>query len=155
MTDLAARQMVEAHVPSWVKIGVFKREQEDGKPLAVLYLPWDPAPRSANRTRGRHWSHRHQESTDAEMPALWAYREAGNPCFDFPVDVETLVFRQRAMDDDNALSGLKPLRDQLCRLGLLPDDSGEWWRNAGVWMFAHVSYRQAWSVLVIRAREDA
>ena len=58
--DAAAREMVET-VPPWVRLGVVQRLAADPDALAVIYCPWDPAPRSANRTRGRHWATRHQE----------------------------------------------------------------------------------------------
>lgn len=159
--DAAARKMVEDTVPAWVRLAVEKRNSDarwqegDKRPaLAVLYAPWDPEPRAANKTRGKHWGQRAHESEDAAVVALWTMRAAGEPMFAIPVDVETLVFRAAEMDDDNAISGLKPLRDHLVRRGLLPDDSPQWWRNAGVWMHANSAYRQAWTVLIVRERAD-
>lgn len=155
-TDATARKLVEQYVPSWAKLGVARREQEDGKPLAVIYLPWDPGIHSANRTRGRHWIARvlAGETEDAANAALWGYRAAGEPKFTQPVDVETLVFRQREMDDDNLLSGLKHCRDALVRLELLPGDESRWWRNAGLFLHCHKEYRPVWTVLILRARKE-
>ena len=112
-------------VPALVKLGAAAWETDE--PLqAVFFVPYDPAPASANRTRGQHWSARHRETETAQQAAMWAYRAAGDPVLSCPVVVDLLVFRSRTMDDDNAQSGLKHVTDYLFKGRALPDDSRRW-----------------------------
>jgi hypothetical protein len=152
MTDAATRQMLET-VPAWVRLGVDARLQAESGALAVIYGPYDPAPRSPNKRR--HWSAKTADVEPIQLAALWAYRAAGSPVLTCAVDVETLAFRRHEMDDDNLIAGVKPYRDELVRRGLFPSDEPQHWRNVGVFQHVNASYRPPWLVLILRARKGA
>lgn len=147
-----------AQVPAPVLLAAKQHAPEDA--LAVLVLPFDPGPHSANKQLGKHWGQRAKEDCEpAQLAALIGYRGADDPQLQEPVSVAVLLLRGREMDDDNALLALKPARDLLCRpdvMGrarLLPDDSAVWWRYSGVDQIINKQlFPKGWTVLVVRRR---
>lgn len=120
-----------------------------------LYVPYDPAPASANRTRGRHWGVRQAETDRAHLAAAWAWCEAGQPAINEPVTVDLVVFRERRMDDDNLLSGLKSVRDYLFHR-ITPDDSAKWLVYGTVRQVTGTRWAggRAWTVFVVKRRSE-
>jgi hypothetical protein len=45
---------------------------------------------------------------------------------DCKLRVTITIYHKRFYDDDNAISGLKPILDSLVALGIIKDDSPEW-----------------------------
>ena len=123
----------------------------------VLWVPWDPARSSQNRTRGKHWTARAEQDGDAALAALWAYREAGDPVLGVPVDVDALILRGTLMDDDNVWSGLKHVRDVLFKNRITPDDSPRWVRCGRAEQAPAACWKGAacWTVLFVRERRVA
>ena len=121
----------------------------------VLWVPWDPARSSANRTRGSHWSKRAELDAVATQAALWAYNAAGDPVLGVPVVVDALILRGTVMDDDNVWSGLKHVRDVLFSGRITPDDSARWVRCGRVEQAPGREWKDAacWTVLFVREHE--
>lgn len=149
----------ERQIPSPVLLAAAQHSQGEGVP-AVLVLPFDCGPHSANRQLGKHWGQRTKEDVaPAQVAALVGYRGAGDPQLHEPVTVNVVLLRSKAMDDDNAILALKPARDLLCRpdvMGrprLLPGDGPEWFAYGGVKQVVNAKlFPQGWTVLVVRRR---
>lgn len=118
-----------------------------------LFVPWDAGRTSANQTRGRHWSKLHSEQQEAELAALWAWREAGDPVLNAPLVVDTLLFRGALLDEDNARSGCKQVSDFLFKGRLVPDDSARWVQWGTLTQLPGREYaRHPWTVFLVRPR---
>lgn len=155
-------------IPAAVKLGAERAAGESEGVLAVLFLPFDPAASSANRTRGRHWGERGEDEETAQTAAAWAHRIAGDPVLAEPVTVDILCFRVREMDDDGITSGLKAARDWLFgrrpgkrALGvagrpgrMVTDDRPEFmaWGSVSQATARCFAGSAAWTVLIVRRR---
>jgi len=159
-----------------VEVRLAARASVEGAPaIAVVFVPYDAGRANPNRLGGKHWSRRHSEADPAQLAAMWGYREAGDPTNDRPVTVELVSFRERSLDDDNLLAGLKAVRDYLfgkVRAGgtleslkgsrmvpgrLAPDDSREWVEyRLPVRMVTGPQWKgpKAWTVFIVRLREE-
>ena len=101
----------------------------------TLVVPWDPVRLSPNKRL--HYQERARLVKVARAAALFAWRQAGQPRQEEPVEVQIIVRRGRVMDPDNALGGVKACLDQLLSYrhdgcGMVPDDSSQWIRFAPV-----------------------
>lgn len=94
------------------------------KPLARITVPWDVQRTSPNQRQ--HWRQRAKLTKLARDRARLAWAVAGRPQVPaeaLPVRVSLIVRRARVIDEDNAISGSKALRDGLFNDALTPKDS--------------------------------
>lgn len=121
--------------------------------LLVLTVPWDPNRLSNNRRL--HWRRRHEENQLAKLAAWAGWHEAGEPGgLGAPVGIRLIVRRGRAIDIDNAITGMKPCLDFLFNKRLTPDDSPKWVRFDGVTFEVGGAWRGKEEVIVICERRS-
>jgi hypothetical protein len=143
---------MDSQVPVEVRLAALAWKSEHD--ICVLFVPYELQHSNPNRTRGRHWKQAEAASDTAHAAALWAYREADDPVNAEPVHVDYLVFRERVLDDDNAVAALKPVRDALFKGRLAPDDSTRYVRNGEVRFITGARWRpnNAWVAVFVRRR---
>ena len=89
-----------------------------------IVVPWDVSRTSANNiVRLRNPYARARLYKRAKDVARYAWMAAGRPTLAPPVKVDIVVRRGRRLDDDNAVSGCKQLRDAIFTDGVTPTDA--------------------------------
>ena len=111
-------------------------------PIVVL-VEFDPNRTSLNQPI--HFRERHRRNLAANEFAKLGWMKAGKPRFNGLVVADVLVRRGRALDQDNILTGLKPVLDGLVRCGMLEGDSATLFR----WRSVDQETGKAW-----RGREE-
>jgi hypothetical protein len=125
-----------------------------GEVLFRITVLWDPNRYNPNRLGRMHAAAKTRLKNAARDRAALCYGACGRPKAGGPVDVEIVLRRGRALDDDNAVAALKPVRDVLFNDAITPDDSERWVRYLPV----RQEIAAAWKgreevVFVVRARE--
>lgn len=140
----------ECQIPPPVLLATRRREADA---LAVIFLPWTPLGRSANVALRKHWAKNLEEHEPAQLAALWGHRAADDPRLEEPCDVYVLVIRREAvpLDDDNLYLALKPVRDALISLKMLPQDTPGWWLYRGVEQITYPMH-YGWTVMFFLPR---
>lgn len=94
----------------------------------VVRVEWDVNRLNPNFISRLHWGAITTRKNGARYAAKVAWLQAGRPRVEVPVDVEVVVRRGRALDDDNAWAALKWVRDVLFKDAITVDDSPRWVR---------------------------
>jgi hypothetical protein len=112
-----------------------------------ITLPIDPNLTSPNRNPG--WRKLAKLKSIAHTTARICWVKAGRPQVDFPIIVHYIVRRGTAMDDDNIIAGLKPVRDGLFKDAITPDDSAVWVKTGDVTQEIGPMWKKAPEVIAI------
>lgn len=97
--------------------------------LCRLTIPVDPNLTSLNRRY--HWTRMAKAKKSAYDTARWCWenlRRTDGHLFisPTPVRVSLIVRRGRVIDNDNIVSGMKPIMDALFNHAITPSDSAAW-----------------------------
>src|ERR1051326_1890779 len=96
-------------VPS-VAASIVVPENKD-KCSIVITVPWDAA--RLHKNKRLNLFVRRELCRQARLVAQAAYRRAGSPRFEVPVQVAVTLRRARALDGDSCLTGLHQIVDEL------------------------------------------
>lgn len=96
--------------------------------ICRITVLWDPNLTTPNRTSRIHWGQMTKLKNRSKEAAKLGWLASGSPEAAGPVQVSMIVRRERVMDEDNIISGLKWVRDTLFNgrkngYGVTPDDS--------------------------------
>lgn len=126
-----------------------------GELLFQVTVLWDPNRFNPNRLGRMHPAAKTRLKNSAKDRAGLCYAACGRPKAGCPVDVEIIVRRARALDDDNAVAALKPVRDVLFNNAITPDDSARWVRYLPVRQEIAAGWKDREEVVfLIRKREE-
>lgn len=98
------------------------------EPLFQVTVLWDVNRLNPNRLGRTHPAAKTRLKNAARERAGLCYAACGRPKAAGPVDVEIVLRRGAALDDDNAVAALKAVRDVLFKEAITPDDSPAWVR---------------------------
>lgn len=93
------------------------------EPIRIV-VPFDPSRLSANQRL--HWRERAKRTQAVRVAARYCWALAGEPRAAGKVRVSMVVRRGRKLDEDNAISGSKAVRDALFNGAVTPRDSQDW-----------------------------
>lgn len=126
--------------------------QERNDNALRIVVRFDPSRLSLNQRL--HWATRKRRNDAAKAAALFAWAHAGCPVADGPVVVSAIVRRGRTIDNDNAITGLKPALDALFKGAITPDDSTRWVRIGSVTQKTGARWRGAEEVEFIIEEDE-
>lgn len=119
--------------------------------IVEITIPGDPLRTlNPNNTCRLHWGQIREAKRTWQFAAYAAWCNAGYPVFRVPVVIQFTLCRVRAVDPDNALSGLQSVVNGL-KGNLFPDDSPRWVQYAPVEQITGKEWRGR-EKIVVRVR---
>lgn len=118
----------------------------------TIMVPWDPQLTSPNRRQ--HFMARARLVREGRENGRLAWLLAERPRATRRITIDAQIYRGASIDDDNAIAGLKCVRDGLCNDALTPDDSARWVRWGSVQVIAGKQYRGREHVILTITEES-